>query len=351
MKCIAIIATLVVAALAEPEAYYGYGSSGLGYGYGSGYGSGYGYAGRQYGLVSSRPYAVSAPIVKSAPIVAQAPAVPVAAPVQYASTASVRAVPSAPSTSQYHKQDELANFEYGYDNVNSAAIQKGNAYTGVAGTYTVKHPAPGRTISYVADGLGFRVTQESLGRKKREADAEPEAYYGYGASALGYGYGAYPVRSYTNAYASPLAYARPVAAPVAQSIVRPVAAAPAVPVAAPVQYASTSSLRAVPSAPSTSQYHKQDELANFEYGYDNVNSAATQSGNAYTGVAGTYTVKHPAPGRTISYVADGLGFRVTAEHRGKRSVAVVPSTYATAPGTMMVIKYNPGFSTGYRVFH
>jgi len=198
MKCIAIIATLVVAALAEPEAYYGYGSSGLGYGYGSGYGAGYGYAGRQYGLVSSRPYAVSAPIVKSAPIVAQAPAVPVAAP---------------------------------------------------------------------------------------------------------------------------------------------------------VQYASTSSLRAVPSAPSTSQYHKQDELANFEYGYDNVNSAATQSGNAYTGVAGTYTVKHPAPGRTISYVADGLGFRVTAEHRGKRSVAVVPSTYATAPGTMMVIKYNPGFSTGYRVFH
>ena len=189
---------MVVAALAEPEAYYGYGSSGLGYGYGSGYGAGYGYAGRQYGLVSSRPYAVSAPIVKSAPIVAQAPAVPVAAPVQYASTASVRAVPSAPSTSQYHKQDELANFEYGYDNVNSAA---------------------------------------------------------------------------------------------------------------------------------------------------------TQSGNAYTGVAGTYTVKHPAPGRTISYVADGLGFRVTAEHRGKRSVAVVPSTYATAPGTMMVIKYNPGFSTGYRVFH
>merc|ERR1712061_317200 len=333
MKCIAIIATLVVAALAEPEAYYGYGSSGLGYGYGSGYGSGYGYAGRQHGLVSSRPYAVSAPIVKSAPIVAQAPAVPVAAPVQYASTASVRAVPSAPSTSQYHKQDELANFEYGYDNVNSAAIQKGNAYTGVAGTYTVKHPHPGR--------------------KKREAEAEPEAYYGYGASALGYGYGAYPVRSYTNAYASPLAYARPVAAPIAQSVVRRVAAAPAVPVAAPVQYASTSSLRAVPSAPSTSQYHKQDELANFEYGYDNVNSAATQSGNAYTGVAGTYTVKHPAPGRTISYVADGLGFRVTQESLGrkKRSVAVVPSAYSTAPGTMMVIKYNPGYSTGYRVFH
>merc|ERR1712061_655890 len=265
MKCIAIIATLVVAALAEPEAYYGYGSSGLGYGYGSGYGAGYGYAGRQHGLVSSRPYAVSAPIVKSAPIVAQAPAVPVAAPVQYASTASVRAVPSAPSTSQYHKQDELANVEYVYDNVNSAAIQKGNAYTGVAGTYTVKHPAPGRTISYVADGLGFRVTQESLGRKKREAEAW-SPYGGYGAI-----YGSYPIRSYTNAYASPLAYARPVAAPIAQSVVRPDAAAPAaVAVAAPVQYASTSTLKAVPSAPSTSQYHKQDEFANFEYGYDNV---------------------------------------------------------------------------------
>merc|ERR1712061_970678 len=275
MKCIAIIATLAVAALAEPEAYYGYGSSGLGYGYGSGYGLPLsGYASRQYGLVSSRPYAVSAPIVaarpvapivKSAPIVAPAPSVPVAAPVQYASTATLKAVPSAPSTSQYHKQDEFANFEYGCDNINSAATQSGNAYSGVAGTYTVKHPAPGRTISYVADGLGFRVTQESLGRKKREAEAW-SPYGGYGAT-----YGSYPIRSYTNAYASPLAYARPVAAPIAQSVVRPDAAAPAaVAVAAPVQYASTSTLKAVPSAPSTSQYHKQDEFANFEYGYDNV---------------------------------------------------------------------------------
>merc|ERR1712045_147111 len=91
MKCIALIATLVVAALAEsdPEAYYG-----LGYGYGGyGYGSPIsGYASHPFGMISRRAYTASAPvvrkvavrpvapIVKSASIVAQAPIVKTVAP-------------------------------------------------------------------------------------------------------------------------------------------------------------------------------------------------------------------------------------------------------------------------------
>merc|ERR1712045_892034 len=212
MKCIALIATLVVAALAEsdPDAYYG-----LGYGYGGyGYGSPIsGYASHPFGMISRRAYTAStpvvtkvavrpvAPIVKSAPIVAKAPivktvapAVPVAAPVSYASTATLKAVPAAPSTSQHHKQDEFGNYEYGYDNVNSAKLETGNAHTGISGTYTIKDTPP-RTVSYVADALGFRVTQSVAGRKKRSLA------YPYGGII-----GSYPFRSFANAYASPLKY-------------------------------------------------------------------------------------------------------------------------------------------------
>merc|ERR1712213_233690 len=335
MKCIALIATLVVAALAEPEPFYG-----LGYGYG-GYGLPVtGYASRPFGVSPyGRTHAASAPvvtrvatrpvtpIVKSAPIVAKAPivktvapTVPIAAPVSYASTATVKAVPVVPSTSQHHKQDEFGNFEYGYDNVNSAKIERGNAGNAVSGTYTVKDIPP-RTVSYVADALGFRVTQDLVGRKKRSL--------------------AYPFRSYANAYATPLRYS--VAAPVAAAV------APVTTNAVPV---STSVVQPIAAAPSTSQPHKQDEFGNYEYGYANINSAKQEAGNVHTGVAGSYSYRDAfGIERSLSYVADGLGFRVTPTHlRGKRSVAVVPSQPATRPAQMMVIQYTPGHATGYRLF-
>merc|ERR1711899_363891 len=130
MKCIALIATLVVAAFAEPEPCYGFGGYGLPVS---------GYASHPFGVVSRRAYTASAPIVAQTPIVKTvAPSVPVAAPVAYASTATLKAVPVAPSTSQHHKQDEFGNYEYGYDNVNSAKIERGNAHTGVlTGSYTI----------------------------------------------------------------------------------------------------------------------------------------------------------------------------------------------------------------------
>ena len=60
-------------------------------------------------------------------------------------------VPMVVST-QYHSQDEDKNFAFGYSNINSARHEEGNAYTGVAGSYT-----DGRTtVNYVADRFGFR---------------------------------------------------------------------------------------------------------------------------------------------------------------------------------------------------
>ena len=55
----------------------------------------------------------------------------------------------------------------------------------------------------------------------------------------------------------------------------------------------------------------KDEFKNTHYGYANLNSAKQESGNAYTGVAGSYQyVDANGVLQTVNYVADALGFRV-----------------------------------------
>lgn len=53
----------------------------------------------------------------------------------------------------------------------------------------------------------------------------------------------------------------------------------------------------------------QDEFGNYNYGYSNINSAKVESGNALTGVTGSYTVNDGHGIRRVDYVADALGFR------------------------------------------
>jgi len=57
-------------------------------------------------------------------------------------------------------KDELGNYEYSYNNINSAKHESGNALTGVVGTYSYVDGfgAPQR-VDYVADGL---VTKQSI---------------------------------------------------------------------------------------------------------------------------------------------------------------------------------------------
>merc|ERR1712098_873169 len=109
---------------------------------------------------------------------------------------------------------------------------------------------------------------------------------------------------YSNYYGAPLPYARlsagygyAAAAPAIRTIARPAIAAPvavqrtiAAPaiaqvntIAAPVAQVQA----AVPSVTS-SQFHAQDEDKNFSFGYSNINSARQESGNALTGVVGSY---------------------------------------------------------------
>merc|ERR1712121_28001 len=154
-----------------------------------------------------------------------------------------------------------------------------------------------------------------------EADADA-LYYGaygaYGGAALGYpyayarGYAAAAIPAVrTITHAAPVAVAAPAvaavrtvaapvvakAAPVAIAAAAPVAVAKAAPVVAEVR-------AAVPTVTS-SQFHSQDEDKNYSFGYSNINSARHESGNALTGVVGSYSDGF----RTYNYVADGLGFR------------------------------------------
>merc|ERR1739838_29786 len=142
------------------------------------------------------------------------------------------------------------------------------------------------------------------------AEADADAFYGaygaYGGAALGYPY------AYARGYAAPAlgAYRRVAAAPiVAAPAVRTIAAAPIV--AAPaVRTVVAPAVHAVVAAPAvhavtSTQFHSQDEAKNYAFGYSNINSARQESGNALTGVTGSYSDGF----RTYNYVADGLGFR------------------------------------------
>merc|ERR1712013_69161 len=138
-----------------------------------------------------------------------------------------------------------------------------------------------------------------------DADALYGAYGAYGGAALGYPY------AYARGYARPaVAAAHVVAAPAVRTIAAPAiaavhtVAAPAVRTVAAPAHVVAEVRAAVPTVTST-QFHSRDEEKNFAFGYSNINSARQESGNALTGVTGSYSDGF----RTYNYVADGLGFR------------------------------------------
>merc|ERR1712098_113770 len=172
------------------------------------------------------------------------------------------------------------------------------------------------------------------------ADADADAlYYGsygaYGGRALGYpyayarGYAAPAVAAVRTVAAAPVVAApavRTIAAPAVRTIAAPavaavhtvaapavaavhtvaapaVAAAPVIAKAAPV----VAEVRAAVPTVTSTQFHSQDEEKTYAFGYSNINSARQESGNALTGVTGSYSDGF----RTYNYVADGLGFRHT----------------------------------------
>merc|ERR1712013_400396 len=128
------------------------------------------------GPLTAGPVAAAPALAATAPIVgaqyaaayAPAPAAYAAAPVAVAvAPAAYAAAPLAapvagPVSSQFQAQDEFGNLAYGYQNINSAKQEQGNAYGGVTGSYTYADEAGVHTVNYVADDFGFRVASDNL---------------------------------------------------------------------------------------------------------------------------------------------------------------------------------------------
>merc|ERR1711994_346745 len=122
--------------------------------------------------------------------------------------------------------------------------------------------------------------------------------------------------------------------PVVHSVPAPLAApfpvvAPA-PAASPVQLAAPVPLTApVPVAPivepPSSQFHAQDEFGQFSFGYQNINSAKSETRDAFGVTRGSYQyVDAHGVLQTVNYIADPVnGFRVAATN--------VPVAPAAAP--------------------
>merc|ERR1712029_602805 len=194
-------------------------------------------------------------------------------------------------------------------------------------------------------------------------------------NGLGYGYAA----PYAAAYAAPVAatavdakfaYGAPVTALNAGPLTAgPVAAAPAIaaPVATTTYAAADPAIAAAPvaatyaaaapvvaaapvAAPASSQFQAQDEFGNVAYGYQNINSAKQESGNAYGGVTGSYTYADEAGVHTVNYVADALGFRVAGDNLPVAPVhaAVAPvNTLAPVVDTPEVVEAKAAFFQAY----
>merc|ERR1711913_181227 len=118
--------------------------------------------GAQYAAAYAPAVAAAPAAYAAAPVaVAAAPAAYAAAPVAVAA-APIAAPIAGPVSSQFQAQDEFGNLAYGYQNINSAKQEQGNAYGGVQGSYTYADEAGVHTANYVADDFGFRVAGDNL---------------------------------------------------------------------------------------------------------------------------------------------------------------------------------------------
>merc|ERR1711997_1381292 len=118
--------------------------------------------GAQYAAAYAPAVAAAPAAYAAAPVaVAAAPAAYAAAPVAVAA-APIAAPIAGPVSSQFQAQDEFGNLAYGYQNINSAKQEQGNAYGGVQGYYTYADEAGVHTVNYVADDFGFRVAGDNL---------------------------------------------------------------------------------------------------------------------------------------------------------------------------------------------
>ncbi|KAF0305919.1 Cuticle protein 6 [Amphibalanus amphitrite] len=148
MKVLVIVSAVLAAAAAQYLPYAGYGYAGFPYA------AGYSLASPLHNTYNAHPltYTAAAPYTTYN-----------AAPFSYAPYTTYAAPVPAATSSQYHAQDELGSYSYGYADGLSTKHENKNAYGGTVGSYSYRD-ANGivQTVSYVADSAGFRVKATNL---------------------------------------------------------------------------------------------------------------------------------------------------------------------------------------------
>ncbi|KAK3914997.1 Cuticle protein 6 [Frankliniella fusca] len=242
--------------------------------------------------------------------------------------------------SQYHAQDELGQYTFGYSGPAAAKHETRTADGVTRGTYSYVDPnGQLQTRTYTADDVnGFRVAASDL------PVGPSSASYPYSSVEL-------PPPSWQNAAApyrytplSPASLARPVqdtpevAAAKAQHLAAVEAAKRrngvasdssaqyfgssasyplehrylSAPSLAPYNYQSGAPLVTLPTGIS-SQYHAQDELGQYSFGYANDISSKSETKTLDGVTRGSYSYLDPnGLMQTRSYIADAGGFRVAA---------------------------------------
>merc|ERR1712223_1197894 len=100
-----------------------------------------------------------------------------------------------------------------------------------------------------------------------------------------------------------------------------------VPAAAPLAHPLPIAPVAPIVEPPSSQFHAQDELGQFSFGYENINSAKTETKDAFGVTRGSYQyVDANGVLQTVNYIADDInGFRVAGTN-----IPVAPEAVAVA---------------------
>merc|ERR550532_3753890 len=157
-----------------------------------------------------------------------------------------------------------------------------------------------QTVNYIADALGFRVGASNL--PVHHVEAQPEAveeveepvvaaYENVMTPAVDYSYLPYAT-SY--GYNLPVQAAQPVVASA------PVAVKPVAP-------------SAVPADLTNAQFHAQDDIGQYNYGYSSPTSTKQELKTADGVTRGSYSyVDANGLVQTVNYISDALGFQVAA---------------------------------------
>merc|ERR1712066_517458 len=267
----------------------------------------------------------AAPVPVAAPFPVAAPApLPLAAPI-------APVAPVAPSN-QFHAQDEFGQFSFGYQNINSAKTETKDAFGVTRGSYQyVDANGVLQTVNYIADDInGFRVAGTNI----------PVAPVLQLPVPIVHNAPAPVLNHVVQATPAPAPFAAPiptpnflpvnqvfapeqfafVPAPAPQPILNQAAFAPApiaapapLPLAAPAPLPLAAPVPVAPIVePPSSQFHAQDEFGQFSFGYQNINSAKTETKDAFGVTRGSYQyVDANGVLQTVNYIADDInGFRV-----------------------------------------